>query len=146
MTNPIQILLNSKFRNKLIFMCITAIVPTVLAGVFLLWNLADIMKANAENELISSADTLKIRLRDSIVTISNISERAVDNDDIHTLLHSNFINSDDYYNFYMQSTTVSEILNAYPQISEIAYDIDRPGFVSHNVFHKTTDEIKKTYW
>jgi len=146
MTNPIQILLNSKFRNKLIFMCITAIVPTVLAGVFLLWNLADIMKANAENELISSADTLKIRLRDSIVTISNISERAVDNDDIHTLLHSNFINSDDYYNFYMQSTTVSEILNAYPQISEIAYYIDRPGFVSHNVFHKTTDEIKKTYW
>ncbi len=146
MTNPIQALLNTKFRNKLIFMCLTAIVPTVLAGVFLLWNLADMMRTSAENELISSADSLKIRLKDSIVTISNISERAVDNDDIKTLLHSNFINSDDYYNFYMQSTAVPEIINAYPQVSEIAYYIDRPGFVNHNVFHQSTDEIKNTYW
>ena len=146
MTNPIQVLLNSKFRNKLIFMCITAIVPTVLAGVFLLWNLADTMRSNAENELISSADSLKIRLRDSIVTVSNISERAVENDDINTLLNSNFINSDDYYNFYMQSTAVDEIISAYPQISAIDYYIDRPEFVSHNVFHKSTDEIKRAYW
>lgn len=146
MTNPIQVLLNSKFRNKLIFMCITAIVPTVLAGVFLLWNLADTMRSNAENELISSADSLKIRLRDSIVTVSNISERAVENNDINTLLNSNFINSDDYYNFYMQSTAVDEIISAYPQISAIDYYIDRPEFVSHNVFHKSTDEIRRAYW
>ena len=146
MANPIQVLLNTKFRNKLIFMCLTAIVPTVLAGIFLLWNLADMMRTSAENELISSADSLKIRLKDSIVTVSNISERAVDNDDIITLLHSNFINSDDYYNFYMQTTAVSEIINAYPQVSEIAYYIDRPGFVNHNVFHQSTDEIKSTYW
>ena len=146
MVNPIQVLLNTKFRNKLIFMCLAAIIPTVLAGIFLLWNLAGTMRANAENELISSADSLKIRLKDSIVTVSNISERAVDNDDIRTLLHSNFINSDDYYNFYMQTTAVSEIINAYPQVSEIAYYIDRPGFVNHNVFHQSTDEIKSTYW
>lgn len=146
MTNPIQVLLNSKFRNKLIFMCITAIVPTVTAGIFLLWNLADTMRTNAENELISSADSLKIRLRDSIVTVSNISERAVENTDIQTLLNGSFINRDDYYNFYMQSTAVSEIINAYPQISAIDYYIDKPDFVSHNVFHESTDEIKNIYW
>ncbi|MBP1549301.1 MAG: hypothetical protein J6A05_04790, partial [Oscillospiraceae bacterium] len=71
MTNPINVLLNTKFRNKLIFMCIVAIVPMILAGVFLLWNLSDTLKTNAENEIISSADSLKIRLRDSIETISN---------------------------------------------------------------------------
>lgn len=146
MANPIQILLNTKFRNKLIFMCLTAIVPTVLAGIFLLWNLAGTMRSNAENELISSADSLKIRLRDSIVTISNISERAVDNSDIKTLIHNDFINRDEYYNFYMQTTAVSEIINAYPQVSEIAYYIDKPDFVNHNVYHQSTEEIKKTYW
>jgi len=146
MTNPIKVLLNTKFRNKLIFMCIVAIVPTVLAGVFLLWNLADTIRANAENEIMSSADSLKIRLRDSIVTISNISERAVDNDDVRTLLHNNFVTADEYYNFYMQSTTVSDILNAYPQISEISYYIDKPDFVNYNTFHRVTPETKNLYW
>ncbi len=146
MTNPIKVLLNTKFRNKLIFMCIVAIVPMVLAGVFLLWNLADTIRTNAENEIISSADSLKIRLRDSIVTISNISERAVDNDDVRTLLHNNFVTADEYYNFYMQSTTVADILNAYPQISEISYYIDKADFVNYNTFHRVTDDIRNTYW
>ena len=59
MINPIQKLLNTKFRNKLVFMCITAVVPVTLAGVFLLYNLADTIKVNAENESISTADSLR---------------------------------------------------------------------------------------
>ncbi|MDE6762174.1 MAG: hypothetical protein K2J73_00630, partial [Oscillospiraceae bacterium] len=75
MIDPIQKLLNTKFRNKLVFMCITAVVPVILAGVFLLYNLADTIKVNAINESISTADSLKTRLNDIILTISNISER-----------------------------------------------------------------------
>lgn len=146
MTNPIKVLLNTKFRNKLIFMCIVAIVPMVLAGVFLLWNLSDSIRTNAENEIISSADSLKIRLRDSIETISNISERAIANDDVRTLIHNNFVTSDEYYNFYLQSTSVSDILDAYPQISGISYYIDKKGFVNYNNFHKVTDDIENIYW
>lgn len=146
MTNPIKVLLNTKFRNKLIFMSIVAIVPMVLAGVFLLWNLSDTLKTNAENEIISSADTMKIRLRDSIETISNISERAIDNDDIRTLIHNNFVTPDEYYNFYLQSTSVHEIMNAYPQISGISYYIDKKDFVNYNNYNKVTDEIKNIYW
>ena len=146
MTNPIKALLNTKFRNKLIFMCIVAIVPMVLAGVFLLWNLSDTLKTNAENEIISSADTMKIRLRDSIETISNISERVIDNNDVLTLLHSNYVTTEEYYDFYMQSTSIQDVLNAYPQISDISYYIDKVGFVNHNHYHKVTDDIKKIYW
>lgn len=146
MTNPIKALLNTKFRNKLIFMCIIAIVPMVLAGVFLLWNLADTIRTNAENEIISSADSLKIRLRDSIETISNISERAIDNNDVRTLIHNNFVTSDEYYNFYMQSKAGTDIISNYPQISEISYYIDKNDFVNYNNFFKVTDDIKKIYW
>ena len=146
MMNPIQVLLNTKFRNKLIFMCIAAIVPTVLAGVFLLWNLADTIRTNAENEIISSADSLKIRLKDSIVTVSNISERAVNNSDINALLHNSFSTSDEYYNFYMQTTAASDIIDAYPQIDEIKYYIDKSGFVGHDNFYEVTDELRNTYW
>ncbi len=146
MINPIQALLNTKFRNKLIFMCIAAIVPTVLAGVFLLWNLADTIRTNAENEIISSADSLKIRLNDAIVTVSNISERAVNNGDINALLHNSFSTSDEYYNFYMQTTAVPDIVKAYPQINEIKYYIDKSGFVEYDIFQRATDDIKKMYW
>ncbi len=146
MINPIQALLNTKFRNKLIFMCIAAIVPTVLAGVFLLWNLADTIRTNAENEIISSADSLKIRLKDAIVTVSNISERAVNNGDINALLHNRFSTSDEYYNFYMQTTAVTDIVKAYPQIDEIKYYIDKSGFVEHDIFKQADDDIKKLYW
>ena len=142
MTNPINVLLNTKFRNKLIFMCIVAIVPMILAGVFLLWNLSDTLKTNAENEIISSADSLKIRLRDSIETISNISERAIDNNDLRTLIHNNFVTPDEYYNFYMQASSISDIVDVYPQISEISYYIDKPGFVNYNDFHKVTEDIE----
>ena len=146
MINPIETLLNTKFRNKLIFMCIVAVVPMVLAGVFLLWNLSDTLTANAENEIISSADTMKIRLRDSIETISNISERAIDNDDVRTLVHNNFVTDDEYYNFYMQSTSIYDTLDAYPQITDISYYIDKDNFINHGNYYKVTDEIKKLYW
>ena len=58
MINPIQKLLNTKFRNKLVFMCITAVVPVTLAGVFLLYNLADTIKVNAENARLDSIASL----------------------------------------------------------------------------------------
>ncbi len=146
MTNPIKALLNIKFRNKLIFMCIISIVPTVLAGIFLLWNFADTIKSNAENEIIASADVLKIRLRDSIETVSNISERAIDNNDIRTLIHNNFVTPDEYYDFYMQSTSISDIITAYPQIIEISYYIDKADFVNYSTYYRVTDEIRKLYW
>ncbi|MBQ8175518.1 MAG: sensor histidine kinase [Oscillospiraceae bacterium] len=146
MINPITALLNTKFRNKLIFMCIIAIVPTVLAGIFLLWNLADSIKTNVENEIVSTADILKIRLRDSIETISNISENAIDNNDVNTLIHNSFVTADEYYNFYMESDSVSDIISNYPQISDISYYIDKPEFVNYHNFYSVTDDIKKTYW
>ena len=145
MINPITALLNTKFRNKLIFMCIVAIVPTVLAGVFLLWNLADSIKNNVESEIVSTADILKIRLRDSVETISNISENAVDNNDVRTLINNSFVTADEYYNFYMQSDSVSDIISNYQQISDISYYIDKPEFVNYHNFYKVTDDIKKTY-
>lgn len=146
MVNPITALLNTKFRNKLIFMCIVVIVPTVLAGVFLLWNLADSIKTNAENELISTADSLKIRLRDTIVTVSNISEQVAESSEIKTLIHNRFINQDEYYNFYMQSTAVSEVLRTYNQIDDINFYMDIEGFVNYSGFNRANDEIKNTYW
>ena len=38
MISPIQKILNIKFRNKLILMCIIAIVPVTVVGLFLLYN------------------------------------------------------------------------------------------------------------
>ncbi len=146
MFDPIQKLLNTKFRNKLIFMCITAIVPVTLAGVYLLYNLADTIRVNAVNESISTADSLKTRLNDVFVTISNVSERVLQSDKIDELINNNFINRDEYYNYYMQNQVIPEFLDAYPQVESIKFYIDMENFVSGSAFKAADDSVKNTYW
>lgn len=146
MINPIQKLLNTKFRNKLVFMCITAVVPVTLAGVFLLYNLADTIKVNAENESISTADSLRTRLNDIILTISNVSERVLQSSKIKELLNNEFINQDEYFNYYMQNQVIPEFLDAYPQIENITFYIDLDGFVANSNFKNADESVCNTYW
>lgn len=146
MINPIQKLLNTKFRNKLVFMCITAVVPVTLAGVFLLYNLADTIKVNAENESISTADSLRTRLNDIILTISNVSERVLQSSKINELLNNEFINQDEYFNYYMQNQVIPEFLDAYPQIENITFYIDLDGFVANSNFKNADESVCNTYW
>ncbi len=146
MINPIQKLLNTKFRNKLVFMCITAVVPVTLAGVFLLYNLADTIKVNAENESISTADSLRTRLNDIILTISNVSERVLQSSKIEELLNNEFINQDEYFNYYMQNQVIPEFLDAYPQIENITFYIDLDGFVANSNFKNADESVCNTYW
>lgn len=146
MINPIQKLLNTKFRNKLVFMCITAVVPVTLAGVFLLYNLADTIKVNAENESISTADSLRIRLNDIVLTISNVSERVLQSNKIKELLNNEFVNQDEYFNYYMQNQVIPEFLDAYPQIENITFYIDLDGFVANSNFKNADERVCNTYW
>ncbi len=146
MINPIQKLLNTKFRNKLVFMCITAVVPVTLAGVFLLYNLADTIRVNAENESISTADSLRTRLNDIILTISNVSERVLQSSKIKELLNNEFVNQDEYFNYYMQNQAVPEFLDAYPQIEDITFYIDLDGFVANSNFKNADESVCNTYW
>lgn len=146
MINPIQKLLNTKFRNKLVFMCITAVVPVTLAGVFLLYNLADTIKVNAENESISTADSLRTRLNDIILTISNVSERVLQSSKIKELLNNEFVNQDEYFNYYMQNQVIPEFLDAYPQIEDITFYIDLDGFVANSNFKNADESVCSTYW
>lgn len=146
MINPIQKLLNTKFRNKLIFMCITAVVPVTLAGVFLLYNLADTIKVNAINESISTADSLKARLNDVLLTISNVSERVLQSEKINELLNNEFVNQDEYFNYYMQNQVVPEFLDAYPQVESITFYIDMEDFVANANFKNADESVCNTYW
>ncbi|MDE5993751.1 MAG: cache domain-containing protein, partial [Oscillospiraceae bacterium] len=146
MINPIQKLLNTKFRNKLVFMCITAVVPVTLAGVFLLYNLADTIRVNAVNESISTANSLKTRLNDVILTISNVSERVIQSDNIKELLDNNFINQDEYYNYYIQNQVIPEFLDAYPQVENITFYIDMEDFISNANFKSANETVSNTYW
>jgi len=127
-------------------MCITAIVPVTLAGVFLLYNLADTIKVNAVNESISTADSLKTRLNDVFVTISNVSERVLQSDKISELVNNSFINRDEYYNYYMQNRVIPEYLDAYPQVESIKFYMEIDGFVANGNFRKTDDTVLNTYW
>ncbi|MGN0674157.1 MAG: sensor histidine kinase [Oscillospiraceae bacterium] len=146
MFNPVQKLLNTKFRNKLIIMCITAVVPVTLAGVFLLYNLADTIKENAINETISASDSLKTRLKDVLVTVSNISERVIGNEKVQELINNDFVNRDEYYDYYLQNKVVPEFLNAYSQIDDIKFYIDIENFVPDSSFCYADEKIKDTYW
>ena len=129
MISPIQKILNIKFRNKLILMCIIAIVPVTVVGLFLLYNIIGVLRTNSSNEVIFQADSLKVRLRDTVTTVTNIGERIMESDDLNALIKNDFVNKDEYYNFYMQKQIIPEYLDAYPQIEDIGFYIDMGVFV-----------------
>lgn len=126
MFNPIQKILNTKFRNKLILMCIAAVVPMVMAGIYLLYNIVDVMRSNAANEAIFQADGLKTKLKDTVVTVSNISGRITSSESLAELLNGSSENID-----FLQERLISEYLDVYPQIDNVTFylnieDIDYP--------------------
>ncbi|MDE5741197.1 MAG: HAMP domain-containing protein, partial [Oscillospiraceae bacterium] len=126
MFNPIQKILNTKFRNKLILMCIAAIVPMVMAGIYLLYNIVDVMRSNAANEAIFQADGLKTKLKDTVVTVTNISGRITSSESLTEFLNGNSRDIE-----FLQERLISEYLDVYPQIDSIAFylndeDIDYP--------------------
>lgn len=146
MISPIQKILNIKFRNKLILMCIIAIVPVTVVGLFLLYNIIGVLRTNSSNEVIFQADSLKVRLRDTVTTVSNIGERIMESDDLNALIKNDFVNKDEYYNFYMQKQIIPEYLDAYPQIEDIGFYIDMEGFVYNNYFRCADEDIKSEGW
>lgn len=126
MFNPITKILNTKFRNKLILMCIAAIVPMVMAGIYLLYNIVDVMRSNAANEAIFQADGLKTKLKDTVVTVSNISGRIMSSEWLTELLNGNSENIGE-----LQERLDSEYPDVYPQIDSVTFyfnmeDIDYP--------------------
>ncbi|MCH5348056.1 MAG: sensor histidine kinase [Oscillospiraceae bacterium] len=146
MLNPIQKILNIKFRNKLILMCVATLVPVILGGVFLLYNFISVMRNNAGNEAISEADSIKIRLKDTVTTVSNISDTIFESDDLNTLLKQDFVNNDEYYNFYMQELIIPEHNGAYPQIDGIYFYLDIEDFIYNSDFSYANEQIQNSYW
>lgn len=116
MFNPIQKILNTKFRNKLILMCIAAIVPTVLAGIYLLYNIVGVMRSNVANEAIFQADGLKTKLKDTVVTVSNINSRIMSSESLAELLNGKAGNIE-----LLQERLISEYLDVYPQIDSVEF-------------------------
>ncbi|MCM1480765.1 MAG: sensor histidine kinase, partial [Muribaculaceae bacterium] len=116
MLRPIQAILDTKFRNKLILMCIAAIVPVVMSGIYLLYNIIGVMRSNAANEAIFQADGVKTKLKDTVVTVSNIGGRITSNDDLARLLSEGITNAEDF-----RDKLVSEYLDVYPQIDSVSF-------------------------
>ena len=140
MFNPIQKILNTKFRNKLILMCIAAIVPMVMAGIYLLYNLIGVMRSNAANEAIFQADGLKTKLKDTVVTVSNISGRIASSESLEEFLNGN---SRDIG--FLQERLISEYLEVYPQIDSVIFyltdeNIDYPVLPAEEKSENDTDE------
>ncbi len=146
MFDPIRKLLNTKFRNKLIFMCIAAIVPVTVAGVFLLYNLIDLMRTNAGNEAMFEADGLKTRLKDTVATVSNIGDRLAGSEAFIKLVNNDFATEDEYYGYYMQDQPISEYFNSYPQINSVHVYLNREDFIYNEYFLYADKDITSQYW
>ena len=146
MFDPIQKILNMKFRNKLILICVATLVPVTLGGVFLLSNFISFMRNNAGNAAVSEADSIKTRLKDTLATVSNISDTIYESENLNILLKQDFVNNDEYYNFYLQNSIVPDHKVAYPQIDSFYFYLDREDFVYNSEFNYADDKIKNSYW
>ena len=146
MLNPIQKILNIKFRNKLVLMCIVAIVPVTVAGVILLYNLIGLMRTNMGNEAIFEADSLKTRLKDTIATVSNVGVRIFESESFNNLVNNDFTSDDEYYSFYMHNQSVPEYVTLYSQIDNIIFYFDRKDFVYNDYILYADEKVQKSGW
>lgn len=144
MFNPIRKILDTKFRTKLILMCIAAIVPVTLAGVYLLYSIIDVMRSNAANQSIFEADGLKTRLKDTVVTVSNISARLSDSSDLENILNYGLGDTNRSVDYMRQ--VASEYLNSYHQIDGITFYTDRDSFSYGDYFLYADETVKSQYW
>ncbi len=134
MFNPITKILNTKFRNKLILMCIAAVVPMVMAGIYLLYNIVDVMRSNAANEAIFQADGIKTKLKDTVVTVSNISGRIMSSESLDELLKGSSENID-----ALQERLISEYLDVYPQIDSVVFYLN-----NENIDYPVQEEAEES--
>lgn len=146
MFDPIQKILNMKFRNKLILICVATLVPVTLGGVFLLYNFISVMRNNAGNAAVSEADSIRTRLKDTLATVSNISDTVYESENLNILLKQDIINNDEYYNLYLQNSVIPDHKTAYPQIDSFYFYLDKEDFVYNSDFNYADDKIKNSYW
>ncbi len=146
MLNPIQYILNTKMRNKMIFMCIIVIVPVFLAGVYLIFSTSKILQENTVKQAKNDADNLSYRLKDLLYTTKSISDRVYNNEELRYLLNNEFESYKDYQEYFSSHTMISDYLNAYPQFENISFYLDIDGFMYNSVFIKLDDMVKQTYW
>lgn len=144
MFNPIRKILDTKFRTKLILMCIAAIVPVTLAGVYLLYSIIDVMRSNAANQAIFEADGLKTRLKDTVVTVSNICAGLSDSSDLDNLLNYSPGGTDSSAEYMRQ--TVSDYLVSYPQIDNVIFYMEKENFNYGSCFIYADQSVRQMYW
>ena len=135
-----------KFRNKLILICVATLVPVTLGGVFLLYNFISVMRNNAGNAAVSAADSIKTRLKDTVTTVSNISDTIYKSENLNLLLKQDFINNDEYYNFYIQNRIIPDHNEAFPQIDSFYFYLDIEDFAYNSEFGYADEKIKNSYW
>lgn len=142
----IKRLLDTNIRTKLVAMCIVVIVPVFAAGIYLIINTVNLLQENIVNEAFSDADALKTRLKDTLYTTSAAAERIYLDEDINFLLNNDFADESDYRNYYRNHKTVANYLNAYSQIVDITFYIDKENFLYNTDFRRITNEIRSSYW
>lgn len=144
MLNPIRKILDTKFRTKLILMCVAAVVPVTLAGVYLLYSIIDVMRSNAANQAIFEADGLKTRLKDTVVTVSNISAGLSDSSDLDNLLNYGSVGTDSSAEYIRQA--VSDYLGSYPQIDDVAFYMEKENFSYSGCFCYADQSVRQMGW
>ena len=146
MLNPIKKIMDANIKTKLMLMCLIVIVPVFCAGVYLLFSMVGILQESVVNEAFSDVDNLKTRLKDTIYTTASVAERIYYNDDINDLINNSFTADEEYKQFYAEHKTIDEYLNAYNQIVDIRFYLDKEDFYFNSSFRKATNVIKASYW
>lgn len=146
MLNPIKKIMDANIKTKLMLMCLIVIVPVFCAGVYLLFSMVGILQESVVNEAFSDVDNLKTRLKDTIYTTASVAERIYYNNDINDLINNSFTTDEEYKQFYAEHKTIDEYLNAYNQIVDIRFYLDKEDFYFNSSFRKATNVIKASYW
>lgn len=145
----IKKLLNTNIRTKLIAMFIVVIVPVFAAGVYLIMNTIGILQESTVKEAYKDAENLRIRLTDTLFTTSAAADTIYNDEDINFILNSD-MSHDEYFEYYASHPVISNYRNAYSQISDITFYVDKGeepnGFLYNRSFQRIDPQIRASNW
>jgi two-component system, sensor histidine kinase YesM len=135
-----------KVSHKLlaIYILVTAI-PILLVGAYLNYSTREIVLKNVRNEVETSVDKMEMSLHNIFDRVTNTSDLIYLNEELKTILSTDYNEIIDIYNTYNQYTIFKEMIKHYDEIENIQFFMNK-NMITDSYFIHADNVIRNNDW
>ena len=142
----IRLFTNKKIKIKLLgIYLIATVIPILLVGFYLNYNMRNVVLNNTINEVNANVDKLEMRLNTTLDRATNISDLIYINGDLKRLLGQSYENNLEVYNAYKEYPIFDEYLKYYNEVENIRFFMTKE-MITDSHFVYADEDVRSQYW